>query len=82
MKYKLLESLIALLLLSAIIIIVINSKNRINVSNIELNKAYEKGLYDGFFRTVTYIDSMNYFKLGNIKFTEPEVDSLLHKKLN
>ena len=47
---------------------------------IELQQAYEKGLYDGFFRTVNYIDSMNYFKLGNIEFTKPEVNTFLHKK--
>lgn len=82
MKYKLFfaELSLALILLSTIIAISITSRNRISASKIELQQAYEKGLYDGFFRTVNYIDSMNYFKLGNIEFTKPEVNTFLHKK--
>ena len=82
MKSKIIELLLVILLLLTISTIAIVSINRINSSELELKAVYEKGLYDGFFRTVNYIDSMSYFKLGDIEFTQPEVDSFLHKKLN
>ena len=74
------ELLLALLLLTTIMMIGITEKNRFNSSSLEIKRAYEIGLYDGFYNTVKYIDSMNYFKLGDIRFTKPEVDKFLHRK--
>ena len=74
------EIFLGVLLLSVVLITGINSKNKIATSKVELNLAYEKGLYDGFFKTIQHIENKGYFQLGTIEFTLPEVDSLLHVK--
>jgi hypothetical protein len=51
------------------------------IEDVITQKTYEQGLWDGFNRTLKYLEHKNYLTKDTVKIDITEIDSVLHQKI-